>query len=599
MSYIFVNSFKQGLDARRSKISAQQGSLYSGKNIHINRGGEIEKRKAFVSKFTLPAGTFGLHGTRYGIYTFGSKAATTFTSPAIPIGIIYQQLIAPFTAPATVAPEMTEVVSVDTYNGVPYVVARFADGSVYHFFNGVRVTDWDAIVSSSTDMSSFGQALSDMVTLDADVNSSFSTIGGVPTLTISKASAGTFTLAATVANASGGTTNTVSIVSVVAGSSTVAQVSKVQLLGATVPADVGDTWTVTVNGRAYALKMSAAGIGSAVRTYRDKVYATVQGLLYFCDTQNPARWKTSYTTGTAPNVITHNTFAGFESLSSQTGQSDTLVALAPYQNALAVFSRRATQIWRVVAGDPVDNTPMQFLDNIGTMAPRSAVNFGELDVFFLSDTGIRSLRARDASNAAVVFDVGTSIDPLVIAQLKAENEVTAAKAVGVIEPREGRYLLAFGNTVYVYSFFPASNISAWTTYEPGFAISDWAIQTNQLYCRSGNTIYLYGGDSGDVYDNSPAEVELSWFDADKPAHRKRFHGLDLSCEGTWTIQYSTDPVSNQFVTAGYVTGQNFSLPAFGIAGYGTHIGVKLSSNDTTATKLSSAAIHFEFTEPPK
>ena len=44
MAYIFVNSFKQGLDARRSKISAQQGSLVSGKNVHINRGGEIETR---------------------------------------------------------------------------------------------------------------------------------------------------------------------------------------------------------------------------------------------------------------------------------------------------------------------------------------------------------------------------------------------------------------------------------------------------------------------------------------------------------------------------------------------------------------------------
>ena len=29
MAYIFVNSFKQGLDARRSKISALQGSLVS------------------------------------------------------------------------------------------------------------------------------------------------------------------------------------------------------------------------------------------------------------------------------------------------------------------------------------------------------------------------------------------------------------------------------------------------------------------------------------------------------------------------------------------------------------------------------------------
>ena len=587
MSYIFVNSFKQGLDARRSKISAQQGSLYSGKNIHINRGGEIEKRKAFVSKFTLPAGTFGLHGTRFGLYTFGSENLSAQT----PAGVVYQRLVAPST------PAMIEMVSVDTYNGVPYVVARFDNGAVHHFYNGTRVSDWDSI--SPVNMNAVAEALADLVSLDVDVNAVSFTSDNIPYVQITAVEVNkSFSVSANVING-GSSNNTVVVSSVTEASVSDYQIMKVSLNGgynaASPTFDNADSWSITVNERTYKVMPSAAGVGSSVKTYRDKIYATVQGLLYFSDTQNPTVWKTSYTTGT----VTKNTFAGFESLSSQTGQSDTLVAAAPYQNSLAVFSRRATQIWRVVAGDPVDNTPIQFLDNIGTMAPRSAVNFGELDVFFLSDTGIRSLRARDASNAAVVFDVGTSIDPLVIAQLKAETEVTAAKAVGVIEPREGRYLLAIGNQVYVYSFFPASNISAWTTYEPGFAISDWAIQTNQLYCRSGNTIYLYGGDTGDDYDNSPAEVELSWFDADKPAHRKRFHGIDLSCEGAWEIEYSTDPVSNQFVTAGYVTGQNFSLPAFGIAGYGTHIGVKLSSNDTTATKLSSAAIHFEFTDPPK
>jgi hypothetical protein len=314
-------------------------------------------------------------------------------------------------------------------------------------------------------------------------------------------------------------------------------------------------------------------------------------LLYFSDTENPAEWTP------APTVPT--SFAGFENLSSQTGQSDTLVAMAPYQNFLAVFARRATQIWSVVAGDPVSNVPVQILDNIGTVAPRSAINFGELDVFFLSDTGIRSLRARDASNSAVVYDVGTSIDPLVITRMKTRSEAELTQCCGVIEPREGRYMLAIGSEIFVYSFFPASNISAWTTYEAGFTVSEWAVQESKLYARSGNTIYLYGGDAGETYDTSEASVELSWLDADKAAHRKRFHGIDASCEGTWQIDYSTDPVSNQFVLAGHVIGQNFSLPSFGIAGYGTHVGFKFTSTDASAAKMSSFACHFEFTEPPK
>lgn len=575
MAYIFVNSFKQGLDARRSKISAQQGSLVSGKNVHINRGGEIEKRKAFILKYALPANTFGLHATRSHIYTFGS-----ITPPVMPSGVTYQQLVAPS------SPAMTEVISTDTYAGVPYVVARYANGAIHHFYNGSRVTDWDTLAGS---VFTLGQTLAEMVTLAPAITASYTTVAGKATITITADAPNTaFSIASTVTPIDGSSPS-VAIVATTAPSVGVAQVSTVTLTSTTDTSQVA--WSIIVNGVTSILSTSGAVAGSSVRTHRSKMYATGSGLLFFSDTENPAEWTP------APTVPT--SFAGFENLSSQTGQSDTLVAMAPYQNFLAVFARRATQIWSVVPGDPSANVPVQILDNIGTVASRSAINFGELDVFFLSDTGIRSLRARDASNSAVVFDVGTSIDPLVIARMKTRTELELTKCCGVIEPREGRYMLAIGSEIFVYSFFPASNISAWTTYEAGFIVSEWATQESKLYARSGNMVYLYGGDAGETYDTSEASVELSWLDADKAAHKKRFHGIDASCEGTWQIDYSIDPVSNQFVLAGHVIGQNFSLPSFGIAGYGTHIGFQFKSSDASAAKLSSFACHFEFTDPPK
>jgi len=586
MAYIFVSSFKQGLDARRSKISAQQGSLVSGNNIHINRGGEIEKRKAFVPKFALPAGTFGLHATRTGVYVFGSIAA-----PAMPAGLFYQRL------EATGTPAMTEVISTDNFAGSPYVVARFDNGTVHHFYNGVRITDWDSVGAASSDIFTLGRALADLVTKHPAVTAVYSTIAGAPTITITADAVNTaFTLSVAMSTDTG-TNNGMSIANTASAAAGVAQVSTVTLSrnGTLAGSEATDSWTITVGGTAYMLATAASGTGSAIRTHRNKVYATVQGLLYFSDTENASIWKQPAIT-TPPAPVN---FSGFESLDSQTGQADTLVAMAPYQNYLAVFARRSTQVWAVVAGDPVANVPVQILDNIGTFAPRSTVNFGELDVFFLSDTGIRSLRARDASNAATVFDVGTNIDPLVIKQVRTLTEESMSRACGVIEPGEGRYMLAIGDKVFVYSFFPASGIAAWTTYETGFAVSDWAVQNNRLYARSGNQIYLYGGNDGLTYDACEATVELSWLDADKAAHRKRFHGLDVSCDGTWHISYSTDPVSGAFVEAGSVVGQNFSLPSFGLCGYGTHVGFKFTSHDPSAAKLSSFACHFEFTDPPK
>jgi hypothetical protein len=585
MAFIFVNAFKSGLDARRSRITAQQGSLSVGKNIHINRGGEVEKRKAFVSFTTLPSDqTKGLWATKNGIYVFGSAA-----SPTVPSSVRYQQLVAPGD------PDLSEILSVDTYNGAPYVVAKFSDGAVHHYYNGVRITDWDVIAPAISDIDTLGQSLADLISTDPEVDATYNTATNKITVTGSLHNV-VFTISASVSNVAGGSDNYATVIITQQATANHHQIATVELVGAYSAAfDANESWEVIINNIPYRVTPSASGTGTSARTFRGKVYATVQGTLYFSDVNNPTRWTTTFTNSVGKK---EDTFAGFESLSSQTGSSETLVTTAPYQGFLAVFARRSTQIWQVVAGDPSDNLPKQILDNVGAMAPRSAINFGEMDVFFLSDTGVRSLRARDSSNAAVVFDVGTAVDPLVIDQMNSLTEAQAMRACGVVEPREGRYMLAIGSKVFVYSFFPASSISAWTTYEPGFPVEDWAVFGNQLFCRSGDEIYIYGGVSGVVYDDSLAEVELSWLSADRPGNKKKFKGIDIGCEGGWTISYSTDPTTNNYALAGSVQLSNFHLPNFRIGASGTHIGLKFTSNDPTPARISSAVVHFDYTEDP-
>lgn len=594
MAYIFINSFKKGIDSRRGKISAQQGSLKSAVNVHINRGGEIEKRKAFVAIADLPEGvTHGLHATKFGVYVFGSLSPSLVPVPA---GIIYQQLAAP------TSPDLVEVVSVDSYNSVPYVVARFSNGSVHHFYNGKRVTDWDKLSPGISSLSTLAQGLADLIDTDKAASAVYSLVGSVHTITITgSANNDTIPIVSTVENVTGRLFNLATVTVTQPASVSLPQIAKIELSGIEVAtgldsedSDPKDTWRVSLGLRVYKISGEASGVGGTARTFRGKVYTTVQGLLYYSDAQNPMRWTTTY----EQDGKKIDTFAGFESLSAQTGGTENLVALAPYQNYMAIFARRSTQIWQVVPGDPVDNQPQQLLDNIGTLAPRSATSFGELDVFFLSDSGIRSLRARDSSNAAVVFDVGTSIDPVVVSKISDVGETRAANACGVIEPRDGRYMLAIGETVFVYSFYPSSNISAWTTYEPGFEISDFAVYGNALFCRSGDTIYAYGGDNGNTYDSALAEVELSWLDAEKPAHRKQFTGIDLSCDGTWKVEVSTNPNAVGFVEAGSLVGQNFSLPNFALSSNGTHIGLKFSTSDASPAGISSVCAHFNFTDAP-
>ena len=62
MSYFIVADFKGGLNTTKLPVTAAPGTLRTLSNAHITRGGEIEKRRAFVSWKTLPAGTVGLAG---------------------------------------------------------------------------------------------------------------------------------------------------------------------------------------------------------------------------------------------------------------------------------------------------------------------------------------------------------------------------------------------------------------------------------------------------------------------------------------------------------------------------------------------------------
>lgn len=150
MAYLEIANFKYGLDTRRSELTSVPGTLETLNNGHVNQGGELEKRKAFVQT-ALPHGTgytFGLEVTSNGLVTFGSVSAATagMTSPIDAGGgvtVSYQQLVHPDgygTTTDTTA--MTSVVSSTTFDGKAFVIAKYADGKVFVFYDGTVVADF-------------------------------------------------------------------------------------------------------------------------------------------------------------------------------------------------------------------------------------------------------------------------------------------------------------------------------------------------------------------------------------------------------------------------------------------------------------------------
>lgn len=694
MAYLLIQNFQGGLDTRKSAYTAPPGSLRYARNVHLTRGAEIEVRKRFVPVYTLPAGqTKGCTTVRGQLYVFGHAAGVS-----VPAGVNYQQLAAPG------GYALVRILSTDNFNGKIYVVALFADGSVYHFYDGVRVTDWDAIAQSVATVQALATLMASRVDALEEVSAvasnnrvvvtaavpgvaftyATSTVNGgavddqTLTAVLSQANVpavqgvaatGSFTITggsdSSLSNqvtqvsvggvnliqapvswtGSNGTTaqiladqinslsqvsrwraavsgekvtltaedkgaagNGLAVVVAVSGNVTATVVSPtsggvtaVSGTAQVVTFTIGgtfegmDIFNLTINTSTITLRGNASGTGQFVRTLGTKMYATNASLMHFSGyTGTPAvADPTQWDTGTQG--------AGFVNMSTQDGGSSELTGLAVYQNRMAVFSRRNVQIWTVDA-DEANNKQDQVLFNLGTKAPRTLAAFGDIDVFFLSESGVRSLRARDASNMASADDVGSPIDGELLAYMRAQDEALVAQAVAVAEPFEGRYLLAVGPTIYVFSHFPGAKVSAWTTYtldeiSANAIVTDWAVTSSSLVARVGDQLCLYGGLSGDVYDTAgafPYEVRLPFLDADVPTAKKSIEGLDVGAEGYWDVYLALDPKQPDVteIIAKLKDSTYGEQGRCAAVGSSTHFSLTLKGKSNGYARLANLAIHF-------
>jgi hypothetical protein len=320
-------------------------------------------------------------------------------------------------------------------------------------------------------------------------------------------------------------------------------------------------------------------------TYKSKVNLLADSYLISSALDDPKDWK--------PSGI--GVF--FIDMSNNTNGTEDLVAAAPYQGKLAVFSRSSCQIWGIDV-DPQNNALSQVVLNTGTVAPGSVISYGELDVFYLSDSGIRSLRARDSSSQAQVADVGVNIDTIVSQKLSEIPESTIFNtACSVIEPRDNRLIMNVYDKMFVHSSYPTAGIQAWSTYTPEILPVKLMTIKGNMYARYGNSIYQYGGTSGNEYDASQASMTLPYLDAGKPAHQKHLEGVDLTSDGSWDFYVGTDPYRPEVRDhIGIIDNSTFQLGRVIAVGIGTHIGVKLTSRGSTYGRIGNLVIHFQTNE---
>jgi len=334
--------------------------------------------------------------------------------------------------------------------------------------------------------------------------------------------------------------------------------------------------------------LANSGTPTALLTKNSKMYVASGPNLFFSAVGD----STDFTVG-APGAG-----EGFIVMSTHAEGSEAITALGNYDEYTAVFSRRVIQTW-YTDPDPDLNRQAQVLSNTGCIAPRSVTQFGDGDLFYLDRSGIRSLRARDSSNSAATTDIGSPIDPIVAEDILSDA-TAAGRAIGIIEPRDGRFWLAVGGTIYVFSYFSATKVSAWTTYQPGFDVEDMVVFNERVYLRSGDTIYVYGGlgDRFQYSDDVAAEAWLPYLDAETPTRAKRYTGIDAAVRGAWEVRAAYDVrdqnASDVVARVSETTFQDMRIA--GVMGESTHISLRFRSlaaaSSTEPAVLSSAVIHY-------
>lgn len=577
MGYLVVEDFRGGVDRRRPIHVGKPGTLWSCVNAHITMGGDIEKRKAFVDLGDFSSDTFGLFSVGDFLYTFGSVV-----TPTLPGGVRYQRL-------TYVGATMTALLDADLFDGKIYAIARFADDSVQHFYDGVLVGDWNNGVVRAYMGSLNGMATSLAAHINTSANYDATAVGNVITI-IAVNLDQPFTPSTFVANVPGGVDDQVMVyVQTVPSSPGVAQQGTLTLAGTFEPGDrFGVTLTTgspTVTVEYFGNVALPWGNATCVKTHKRKEYVGAAGsILDFSKVNDPTRWNSDVDAG-----------AGFLNASNHDGGSEAINSLEVYQGRLAIFSRRAIQLWTMQNDDDL-NALEQVLRNTGTRSPHSTLEFAGNDVFYLDDVGIRSIRARDASNNAFASGVGGAVNKVVREWMKtgaSPAEVVNARAV--VEPEEARFWMAIGSRIFVYSYFPETQVAAWSWYEPGFTVTDFAVTNSSIWARADDTLYLYGGPSGSQYGaDYTVTVEMPFTSARKPGTTKALDGMDIAAEGSWACQWRVNPNNlDELIQMGTNVGVTFPEANWQGLGEVTHVAPVLTNTEAGYASLSQLALYYQ------
>lgn len=278
--------------------------------------------------------------------------------------------------------------------------------------------------------------------------------------------------------------------------------------------------------------------------------------VYFSDTLSPHVW----TGGSSGSLNLYGVWPK---------GGDEIVALAAHNNSLIIFGRNQTLVY-TGADTPSTMTLSDNLDSVGCIA-RDSVQNTSGDLWFLSDSGVRSLQRTIQEKSAPLREISTNVRDELSTYVDAE---TMANVKSVYSPHEAFYLLTMPASSITYCFDTRrimENGAARVTHWPSINLP------SLLYTTTRKLYFGMNGKIGEytAYLDNASAYRFSWYtpwlDLGNPIVDNILKRMIFSLIGTgnqtvivkWAYDFSSD-----FFTETKNIGTGFDVAEWGLAEWG-------------------------------
>lgn len=291
-----------------------------------------------------------------------------------------------------------------------------------------------------------------------------------------------------------------------------------------------------------------------------------------------------------PHIWTGGTSGSLNLIGVWPDGGDEIVTLASHNNFLIIFGRHQILIYSG-ADDPFNMKLSDSVVGIGCIARDSVQTVGE-DVFFLSDSGVRSLMRTIQEKSAPIRTVSKNINEDLKLEITAE---TLADIKSGYSEVNGFYLLTMPASMKTYCFDTRQSLE-----DGSCRVTSWSYVPKCIFETKGRKLYFgnstYIGEYSGYLDNASTynmAYYTTWIDFGNPIQTSILKKIILTMVGSGTqaitFKWAYDFNESYFSESASITGVTVAM--YGTAVYGTSVyGAAVNINKVGVAGSSSGQV---------